>query len=153
MRRQREKRIQKLLRDHPYLLDKELFNHRGRIERHVKSGRLDIDFDTENGWIVVECKISPLIDKDVKQLRRYIDDLHSEGKIVYKAYLVGGEPNTELDRSLLNRPPKIKLAMLLHDIPTFLALSEGRHYFDANLDRSPYDGSRKIPGQELDLSF
>jgi RecB family endonuclease NucS len=152
-KRRRERRVQKLLCDHPYLLDKELLNCRGRTERRIASGRLDIDFETECGWIVVECKITPLCDADIRQLSSYLDDLRQSGKAVYKAYLVGGKPRRQLSDQLLSHPPGIRVVRLLHDIPTSLALSEGRHYFDAELDVCPYDGTRRIPGKELEIEY
>jgi hypothetical protein len=150
-RRHRERKIQKLLRAHPYLLDAELFSCRGRIERRVGNGRLDIDFQTEKGWIVVECKCTSLTDRDLKQLCRYLDDLANAGSRVYKAYLVGNAPRKDLDAKLLEHPPGITPKHIVRDIPTFLAFSEDRHYFDAALDICPYDGTRRIVGNELSL--
>jgi RecB family endonuclease NucS len=150
-RRHRERKIQKLLRAHPYLLDAELSSCRGRIERRVENGRLDIDFQTEKGWIVVECKCTALTDEDLKQLCRYIDDLANTGRLVHKAYLVGKTPRKGLDRELLEHSPGITLRHIVKDIPTFLAFSEGRHYFDADMDLCPYDGTRRMVGKELSL--
>jgi RecB family endonuclease NucS len=152
-KRHRERKIQKLLRSHPYLLDQELLNCRGRIERRVSSGRLDIDFETEHGWVVVECKITPLTNKDVNQLCRYLDDLAMLNQTVYKAYLVGGKPNKKLDGSLLEHSPGIRVVYLLLDLPTSLVLSEEKHYFDADLEICPYDGTRRIPGKGLIIEY
>lgn len=152
-RKARERRLQTLLGSHPYLLDKELLNHRGKIERRVTSGRLDIDFETENGWIIVECKITSIKDKDVEQLCRYLDDLQRSGETVYKAYLVGRRPHGELSTELLNHPPGITVVYLQHDIPAFLVLSEGRHYFNAELEKCPYDNTSRIPGTEIELDW
>jgi hypothetical protein len=149
--RKREKSIQALLRAHPYLLDSELTGCRGRIERKIGEGRLDIDFQTEKGWIVVECKCSALNNRHVDQLCRYLDSLTNAGTPVYKAYLVGKSPRTELNQEFLNHPPGIILKYLFRDIPTFLAFSEGRHYFDADLAICPYDGTSRIAGKELSL--
>lgn len=151
MRRQKERRVQQLLRDHPYLLHADLAHCRGTVERRVAGGRLDIDYQTEQGWIVVECKIRPLVDADVLQLCRYLKDLHCSKRRVLRAYLVGGRPKAPLSRDLLAHPPGITVVRLLQDIPTFLALSEGRHYFDADLDVCPYDGTRPLPGKYLEI--
>lgn len=152
-RKYRERKIQKLIRDHPYLLDKELMNLKGRIERTVRTGRVDIDFETEDGWVIVECKITPLANRDVQQLRRYIQDFKDSGKHVHKAYLIGVRPRTELNETLLSKWPRIKVLHLLYAIPSVLAFCEGRHYFDATLETCPYDGAQRIPGKELELRF
>ncbi len=150
-RRRRERKIQRLLRAHPYLLDADLTGWQGRIERRVGNGRLDIDFQTEKGWIVVECKCTVLTDRDLKQLCGYLDDLTNAGRHVCKAYLVGQAPREVLDSKLLEHPPGITLRHIVRDIPPFLAFSEGRHYFDADLDICPYDGTRRIVGHEMSL--
>jgi len=150
-RRFRERRIQKLIRDHPYLLDKELMNLRGRIERPIRSGRLDIDFETERGWVIVECKIGPLVGKDLQQLCRYLKDFRDAGKCLYKAYLIGGKPRTELDADLVSHYPGIRVVHLLYALPDLLALCQEKHYFDANLETCPYDGAQRIPGKDLEL--
>jgi len=148
-RRGREKMIQRLIRDHPYLLDEELKNCRGRIERVVRGGRLDIDFETEKGWIIVECKSSALTNDHLEQLCGYLNNLAEMGIPIYKAYLVGKAPRRKLNQKFLDHTPGIALKYLPRDIPTFLAFSEGRHYFDADLDVCPYDGTRRIVGKEL----
>jgi RecB family endonuclease NucS len=147
----RERKIQRLLRAHPYLLDEDLSTWRGRIERSVGNGRLDIDFDTEKGWIIVECKVVALTNKHLRQLCRYLHNLAQAGKEVHRAYLVGRAPKKELQTDLLQRSPGICVKHIFRDIPTFLAFSEGRHYFDADLEICPYDGTRKIVGKELSM--
>ncbi len=153
IRHHRERRLQKLLRAHPYLLDEELFNHRGKTERRVGSGRLDIDFQTGRGWTVVECKITRLTNKDLQQFCGYLDWLRDEGKTVYKAYLIGAAAKGELDPELIKHAPAITVKEIVKDFPVVLAFSQGRHYFDASLDVCPYDGTRRIVGKEwyLDL--
>ncbi|MEW6349911.1 MAG: hypothetical protein AB1646_12665 [Thermodesulfobacteriota bacterium] len=138
-----------LLRAHPYLLDAELLYCRGRIERRISSGRLDIDFSTEYGWIVVECKCVSLTAEHARQLVRYIDSLTSSGKTVYKAYLVGPSFSEPLPTELLGHPPGIIVEEIPRDIPRFFAFSAGGHYFDGELEICPYDGTRAVPGKEL----
>lgn len=149
----KERTIQKLIRSHPYLLDDELLGATGRIERRVRSGRLDIDFLTPQGLVVVECKVTGLKDKDALQLRRYLNDLAREGQTVYRAYLVGDTPAKPLNEDILNEDPPIRVALFVLDFPKYLAFSEGRHYFDGNLDTCPHDGTRRIPGEEIWLDL
>jgi hypothetical protein len=152
-KRRREKKLQKLLCNHPYLIDQELLNCKGSMERWTGSGRLDIDFQTDDGWIVVECKVTPLSDADLLQLRGYLDDLRLSAKVVYKAYLIGKQPGHELSEELLTHPPEIGILVLGRDLPTSLAFSQGRHYFDAELDVCPYDGTCRMPGKELVIEY
>ena len=145
-----EKQIQDLICDHPYLLDAAICGS-GRKERCISVGRIDIDFQTPEGTIVVECKISPLVSKDVLQLRRYVNDLAQTGEIVLKAYLVGQSPTRSLDTKLLMETPCITVAELVSAIPLHLSFCRGGHYFDADLPTCPYDGSDKLFGHDLSL--
>jgi len=153
-RRNSERRLQNLIRDHPYLLDAELMHAgRGRTESVIPTGRLDIDFDLAKGLVVVECKITPLVDDDARQLCRYLDDLRARSAPVCKAYLVGHTPSSDLDSRLLKHPPGIRLKYLFRDIAAHLAFCAGRHYFDAFVDTCPYCGEARIPGKDLTLRF
>jgi len=145
-----ERQIQNLICYHPYLLDAAICG-RGRKERCISTGRIDIDFNTPNGTIVVECKISHLTDRDVLQLRRYIRDLTQNGETVLKAYLVGQIPMHPLDSEALTEAPCIAVAELVTAIPLHLSFCRGGHYFDADLPTCPYDGSDKLPGLDLSL--
>lgn len=151
-RRSREKKIQRLIRDHPYLLDKDLMDVRGRMERSVANGRLDVDFETEDGWVIVECKVTALTNKDLRQLCGYIEAFEALGKRVRRGYLVGGRPIATLDPGPIGQRP-IAVVHLISAIPDLLAMCERRHYFDAALERCPFDGCPPIPGELLELTF
>jgi hypothetical protein len=153
-RRGLEKKLQSLIRAHPYLLDTQLLHAgRGRTELAVSKGRLDIAFVVSEGLVVVECKITPLVDDDTRQLCRYLDELAAKSIPISKAYLVGRPPSSDLDPKLLEHPPGIRLVYLLRDVPAHLSFCEGRHYFDTFAEKCPYCGERPIPGKELMLQF
>jgi hypothetical protein len=145
-----ERQIQNLICYHPYLLDAAICGS-GKKERCISTGRIDIDFQTPEGIIVVECKISPLINRDVLQLRRHIRDLAQSGETVLKAYLVGQSPIRPLDLGLLMESPCIAIAELVTAIPLQLSFCREGHYFDADLATCPYDGADKLPGHDLSL--
>lgn len=153
-RRTREGSLQSLIRAHPYLLDAQLMHaKRGRTELAVGAGRLDIAFEVSVGLVAVECKTTPLVDDDARQLCRYLNDLQSRSVPVCKAYLVGRVPYADLDSQLLEHPPGIQLRYLFRDIPAHLAFCEGRHYFDAFAEVCPYCGEPPMPGKELTLQL
>lgn len=143
--------LQNLLCFHPYLLDSGLFGC-GRKERRVTSGRIDIDYVTPDGMILVECKRGPLRNRDVRQLRRYIQDLMGKGERVLRAYLVGFGPLQALDCTLLEEKPAIVVRELIAAIPTQLALCRNGHYFDVEYSKCPYCGSRAQAGKGLFIS-
>ncbi len=145
-----ERQIQNLICYHPYLLDAAICGS-GRKERCISTGRIDVDFKTPDGTIVVECKISHLTNRDVLQLRRYIRDLAHNGEIVLKAYLVGQTPMHPLDSEPLREAPCIAIAELVAAIPLHLSICRGGHYFDADFASCPYDGEDKLPGHDLSL--
>lgn len=153
-RRRRERSLQGLIRAHPYLLDAQLMHaKRGRTELVVGTGRFDIAFEVSEGLVVVECKTTPLIDDDARQLCRYLNNLQARSAPVCKAYLVGHVPSADLDSQLLKHPPGIQLRYLFRDVPPHLAFCAGRHYFDAFAEICPYCGDRTMPGKELTLQF
>lgn len=143
-----EKQIQTLIRYHPYLLDKDLFDS-GRTERTIRGGRIDIDFETCDGIVIVECKKTPLKTKDVLQLTRYLNGLADNGEKVIKAYLVGLPPIAPLDPLLLRTKPPIVVIELFKAIPMHLSRCQTGHYFSVELGRCPYDGASRISGQDL----
>ncbi|MGO9568579.1 MAG: hypothetical protein ACLP5H_13655 [Desulfomonilaceae bacterium] len=144
----RERQIQQLICFHPYLLDADLYGC-GRTERTISSGRIDIDFETCTGIVVVECKITPLKNKDVLQLTRYMEGLTQDGNKVAKAYLVGSAPIKPLEPELLNTEPPIVVRELFGAIPMHLSYCRNGHYFSAGLGKCPYDGASRIHGKEL----
>ncbi len=143
-----EKQIQTLIRYHPYLLDRDLYRS-GRTERTIRGGRLDIDFETSAGMVVVECKRTPLKNKDVLQLTRYLESLTGNGEKVVKAYLVGSAPIEPLAPDLLKTEPPIKVMELFRAIPMHLSFCRNGHYFSVELAKCPYDGAFKMPGKDL----
>ena len=140
--------LQNLLCYHPYLLDRDLLGC-GRKERRVTSGRIDVDYTTPDGTVLVECKKGSLRNKDVRQLRRYIRDLTGKGERVLRAYLVGFGPLQALDITLLDEEPVIVVRELIAAIPTQLALCRNGHYFDVEYSQCPYCGSRAQAGKGL----
>ncbi|MGB6067611.1 MAG: hypothetical protein WBG50_22625 [Desulfomonilaceae bacterium] len=143
-----EKQIQSLIRYHPYLLDRDLYDS-GRTERRIGGGRIDIDFETREGLVVVECKKTPLKNKDVLQLTKYLNGLAVNGEKVVKAYLVGSAPIKPLDPELLKTEPAIVVMELFKAIPMHLSFCRNGHYFSVELARCPYDGAYKISGKDL----
>ncbi len=146
-----ESEIQSLICHHPYLLDSDI-RVIGRRERTITGGRIDIDFFTPTGTIVVECKREELRNADVFQLRNYLNSLVDSGEIVSKAYLVGRHPIDVLDSDSLNKKPVIIVRELVTSVPLHLAFCRGGHYYDIALRRCPYCGDEKVPGANLFLS-
>jgi hypothetical protein len=153
MIRAKERHIQNLIVSHPYLLDPFLINERGTKERRVGNGRIDVDFETDHGLVVVECKVSSVSDKDTIQLRRYLGALMDRGQRIAAAYLVAPRPVKALSWELLAHEPVINLLYLLEHFPLELSLCEGRHYFDASEPECNICQSRAIPGHEIILSI
>ncbi len=149
----RERHIQRLVMSHPYLLDPGLIDHKGRRERQVSNGRIDVDFETEIGLVVVECKTTCLADRDILQLRRYLKALSDSGQRVVDAYILAGAPRDGLDENLLAISPGIKARYLLEHFPLELSLCQERHYFDAADSECNICGSPAIPGHEIILSI
>ncbi len=146
-----EDEIQSLLCFHPYLLDADLFQC-GRRERCVRTGRVDINFFTPQGTIVVECKKTPLCDRDVLQLRRYLADLQDTGEKILRAYLVGAPPAKPLDTDLIAGDIPILVRELWRSIPLHLSLCRKGHYFDVELSRCPHCRSPRVTGSDLLLT-
>lgn len=146
----REKNIQEIICQRPYLLDPEILNH-GEKEKSVSFGRIDITFHTPNGIIIVECKKTPLRDKDIRQLKKYVMGLKNKGKKVIKAYLVGLKPIKPFKEHLFHGDVEIYIKELIESIPLELAYCYKGHYFSLGFNLCPYCKEEKIPGKELFL--
>lgn len=133
------------------MIDRELLNVRGRVERAFGTSRLDIDFETENGLVIVECKASSLTNRHLSQLCRYLAELALRKFTVCRAYLIGLPPAASLAPEMLEKNPLVILKLLYRDLPSYLALCEGRHYYDFYLDACPFCGAPGIPGHEFQL--
>lgn len=144
----REKRLQTLICNHPYLLDPAILGC-GRKERFVPGGRIDIDFQTPEGTIVVECKITPLKPRDLVQLERYVSKLRGSGEKVLKAYLIGAAPSKSFERPTVDSDPPIIVKELVTAIPSRLVLCRHGHYFHPDYRRCPFDGEDRVPGTEI----
>jgi hypothetical protein len=134
-------------------LDPSLINQRGRKERRVNKGRIDVDFETIHGLVIVECKVTCVVDEDAAQLRRYMDALVDDGATVAAAYLVAAPPNRGFNEDILNHEPAIRLLYLLEHFPLELSLCEGRHYFDAADSECNICHKPALPGHEIVLSI
>ena len=142
--------IQELIQHNPYIIDDSDLPT-GTTERQVKSGRIDIYFETPNGVVVVECKRTALRNKDVLQLRGYIEDLFEEGKKVIKAYLVGMPPNKPLKKALLEGEPNIDIKELIKDVPIELSRCDCGRYSKKQQKTCLYCGRQKRTGDNIYL--
>jgi hypothetical protein len=153
--RDNEKRIQRLIAFHPYLLDEAIPEGcHGQLERVTCSGRIDITFEQNGVIIIVECKVRPLRAEDFLQVKRYIHDLKSEGLQIGKAYLIGLPPTEILSDGLREGGVEICVKILNEGIPLQLAwCSKHKRYYSFGYQTCPICGSPGDPEKSVDLSF
>lgn len=124
----REKKIQDLLAEHPYLIDARFHGCRGSVEDSVSGKkRTDIRIVKRKRLTVVEVKRTCLKAEDLWQLSGYCDALalqkDGEPPLASVHYLVGKAPSSkkkqaELEKALKEVPYNVTLLYLIRDIAT-----------------------------------
>ncbi len=113
-----ESELQSLLEIHPYLIEPQFLNASIEPQKCLESGRADIVVYLKHEIVVVELKVTPLIDSDVLQLNGYLEDIQKQmfDKSV-RGILIGKEPKNDIYKLLKILPFPIKVKMLRKDIP------------------------------------
>jgi len=117
-RKMPESELQSLLEIHPYLIEPEFLNVSIESQKYLESGRADIVVYLTHEIVVVELKVTPLINRDVLQLNGYLEDIQKQtiDKTV-RGILIGEEPKNEISKLLEILHFPIQVKMLKKDIP------------------------------------
>lgn len=136
----RERAIENLLFQYPYLIDPEL---RRPLRQEVLSrdSRADLLFLLPNKRVLVEIKRGAITPTTVHQILRYAERL-PKMKILTVGYLIGTELTTAARLAIENAPIKLTFRALEQEIPLAIVICrQCRQARDQRLVRCPVDGS------------
>ena len=142
----RERQLEDLLFNHPYLIDPEFEGlvPKGHRQKSKERQRLDLLFELPSGLCIVELKKTNLTHTDLEQLLRYcrIWSRQEQNTLADHHYLIGQRPLDEghLVRALSQSEYEIRLRYLGEHLPLRLGWDAyTRHYYPLDDDRAATD--------------
>ena len=127
-----EKHIEEVLFENPNLIDNEVEWESMDRQQTFGPYRLDLIGQVGDQKVIIEIKKVPITEKEINQLKGYIDFLHEKHNLWHNHYLIGKLTRNLPVKSITHKGYVIKILQIGYEIPSTMYWSKSEYRFLAS---------------------